>query len=73
MLVGLRRWSPRSRSVDGIAYLPISVVDVFLAQKAIASKGGKSSGGQFEAGSERTRQAGRKGGAARGGGGESEE
>jgi len=46
---------------------------VFNAQREIASKGGKASGGQFESGSERTRQAGRKGRAAKGGREESEE
>ncbi|KAG2186629.1 hypothetical protein INT44_002853 [Umbelopsis vinacea] len=36
-------------------------------QHAIASKGGQASSGKFEKGSERTREAARKGGAARGG------
>ncbi|OAQ24348.1 hypothetical protein K457DRAFT_117679 [Linnemannia elongata AG-77] len=38
-------------------------------QHNIASKGGHASSGKFEAGSERAREAGRKGGRASGGGG----
>ncbi|EGD98428.1 hypothetical protein TESG_08543 [Trichophyton tonsurans CBS 112818] len=38
-------------------------------QRDISSKGGKASGGSFEPGSERAREAGRKGGKVAGGGG----
>ncbi len=34
-------------------------------QREIASKGGRSSGGQFKSGDERTRRAGKKGGESR--------
>lgn len=45
------------------------MADCFCAtQREIASKGGKASSGSFEPGSERAREAGRKGGLASHGG-----
>jgi len=60
----LHLWIPTSRFVLR-AYMVKLYGLIVIPQKEIASKGGKASGAKFEPGSEKAREAGRKGGQSR--------
>ena len=67
-----RAWTPTSR-YESLTDTCIRHVKLTVTQRDIASKGGQASSGSFEPGSERAREAGRKGGSRTGTGGDDAE
>lgn len=63
------------KQVSSIARPPAQPSDALLIlnQREIASKGGQASSGSFEKGSEKAKEAGRKGGLSSGGGNDDDE
>lgn len=65
-------WTPTSRLAN-LEIEDIQMPCIDAGQRDIASKGGQASSGSFEPGSERAREAGRKGGSRTGTGGDDAE